>query len=117
MSDLEEKEYRVKYFPPNDLACGLHLEKVEHLFQNKDQLEIVDINDAIEFYNIYLYFQDKSLKWKKWNDEQIDLFRQFSITLKQKTFSFFNTISEFNIHNEHKKLNFEYHDDFVSLFE
>ncbi len=117
MSDLEEKEYRVKYFPPNDLACGLHIEKVEHLFQNKDQLEIVDINDAIEFYNIYLYFQDKSLKWKKWNDEQIDLFRQFSITLKQKTFSFFNTISEFNIHNELKKLNFEYHDDFVSLFE
>lgn len=110
-------EQRIKYYPTNDLACGLHIEKVEKLYQNKNDLEIADINDAIEFYNIYLYFHDNSLKWKIWNKKEIDLFKEFSIKLKQKTFSFFNNLTDSTIFDELNKINFQYHNDFIILFE
>ena len=52
---MSENEHRVKYFPLPDLACGWGIEKIEELYQKKENLEVRDINDAIEFYNFYLY--------------------------------------------------------------
>ena len=68
---MSENEHRVKYFPLPDLACGWGIEKIEELYQKKDTLEVQDINDAIEFYNFYLYFHDNNLNWKKWTKEQV----------------------------------------------
>ena len=56
MPESDEREFRIKYFPPNDFACGLKIEKIEQIYKNKDLQIIHDINDAIEFYNLYLYF-------------------------------------------------------------
>ena len=80
------KEYRVKYFPPNDFACGLKIEKIEQIYKNKDLQIIHDINDAIEFYNLYLYFHNDDLIWKKWSKQQVDVFKSFTEELKTESF-------------------------------
>lgn len=117
MPDLEEKEYRIKYFSPNDLSFGKNIRKVEKLYSNADTIIPNELNDAIEFYNIFLYFRDKSLKWQIWSESQVAVYRSFSEKLKNKSFGYFNTISDSKLLKELENLCSEYHQDFVTLFE
>ena len=94
MSDLQEKEYRVKYFPPNDFACGLKIEKIEQIYKNKDLQIIHDINDAIEFYNLYLYFHNDDLIWKKWSKQQVDVFKSFTEELKTESLKYIVSLND-----------------------
>lgn len=114
---MSENEHRVKYFPLPDLACGGGIEKIEELYQKKDTLEVQDINDAIEFYNFYLYFHDEKLIWKKWTKEQVSEFKKFSKELKSKAFQFIGQLDDSSICSELSNLYFEYNDDFIYLFE
>lgn len=45
---------RVKYYPPTDLFFGHNLSKIEAM--EVPAFEEIDINDAIEFYQIKRYF-------------------------------------------------------------
>ncbi len=117
MSELNDNEHRIKYFPPNDFACGRNIKKVEALYSNAATIIPNDLNDAIEFYNIFLYFRDKTLKWQLWSESQVAVYRSFSEELRNKAFAYFNAISDSNLLNELDNLWFEYHQDFVTLFE
>ena len=114
---MSENEHRVKYFPLPDLACGWGIEKIEELYQKKDTLEVQDINDAIEFYNFYLYFHDEKLIWKKWTKEQVSEFKKFSNEIKLKAFQFIGQLDDTSIYSELSNLYFEYNSDFICLFE
>lgn len=114
---MDKTEHRVKYFPPSDLAFGWGIEKIEDLYQKKDVLKVQDINDAIEFYNFYLYFHDEKIKWTKWTEEQVCEFRKFANKLKSLAFSFFGQLDDSSICSELSNLYFEYNDDFIYLFE
>lgn len=114
---MSENEHRVKYFPLPDLACGGGIEKIEELYQKKDTLEVQDINDAIEFYNFYLYFHDEKLIWKKWTKEQVSEFKKFSKELKSKAFQFIGQLDDASICSALSNLYFEYNNDFICLFE
>ena len=117
MSDLQEKEYRVKYFPPNDFACGLKIEKIEQIYKNKDLQIIHDINDAIEFYNLYLYFHNDDLIWKKWSKQQVDVFKSFTEELKIKTFKYIVSLNDTSFLSSMDIIEFNYIDDFINLIQ
>lgn len=114
---MSENEHRVKYFPLPDLACGWGIEKIEELYQKKENLEVRDINDAIEFYNFYLYFHDEKLIWKKWTKDQVVEFKNFSNELKSKALKYFGQLDDASICSALSNLNFEYNSDFICLFE
>lgn len=114
---MSENEHRVKYFPLPDLACGWGIEKIEELYQKKENLEVRDINDAIEFYNFYLYFHDEKLIWKKWTKDQVSEFRNFSKELKSKVFQFVGQLDDSSFCSALSNLYFEYNSDFICLFE
>ena len=75
---VEKNEHRVKYFPPSDMAFGWGIEKIEELHSNKYKLVVQDVNDAIEFYNFYLYFHNEDLKWSIWPEDRVSEFKYFS---------------------------------------
>ena len=114
---MSENEHRVKYFPLPDLACGWGIEKIEELYQKKENLEVRDINDAIEFYNFYLYFHDEKLIWKKWTKDQVVEFKNFSNELKSKALKYFGQLDDASICSALSNLYFEYNSDFICLFE
>lgn len=114
---MDKTEHRVKYFPPSDLAFGWGIEKIEDLYQKKDVLKVQDINDAIEFYNFYLYFHDEKIKWTKWTEEQVCEFRKFANKLKSLAFSFIGQLDDSSICSVISNLYFEYNNDFINLFE
>lgn len=117
MSDLEEKEYRVKYFPPTDLAYGLRIEKIEQIYQNKELQTIKDINDAIEFYNFYRYFHDDGIIWKKWSTEQTEVFKKLTEDLKTKTFKYIASLNDSTFISSMDIIEFEYIDDLINLLQ
>lgn len=110
----DEDVHRVKYFPRNDLACGMNIEKIEELY-NSQKTTPQDINDAIEFYNLFLYFHDKQLVWKKWSSEQVDIYKKFTETLKNSAFSFIATLDDSSFKASVKIINFIYLDDLIPV--
>ena len=114
---VEKNEHRVKYFPPSDMAFGWGIEKIEELHSNKYKLVVQDVNDAIEFYNFYLYFHNEDLKWSIWPEDRVSEFKNFSEELKLLAFKFFGQLDDSSICSELSNLYFEYNDDFIYLFE
>ena len=53
---------RIKYYSPRDWAGGYNLEKAEQIILNFDNDKEYDINDILEFFNIYKYFDNKEAK-------------------------------------------------------
>ena len=58
---------RVKFYSPNDWAGAHNLEKSEQIILNFDAKKEYEINDILEFFNIYKYFDNK-VRLKKWNE-------------------------------------------------
>nr|MCR5188744.1 hypothetical protein [Treponema sp.] len=117
MSNLEEKEYRVKYFPPNDFACGLKIEKIEQIYKNKDLQIIKDINDALEFYNLFLYFHNDDLIWKKWTKQQVEVFKAFTEDLKNETFRYIVSLNDSTFLSSMNIIEFDYIDDLINILQ
>lgn len=112
-----DKDNRIKYFPPTDMACGLYLEKVEEFYKNKDCLKIENLDDALEFYNIYIYFHDSKIHWKRWNNQEVEKYKQFSEELKNLAFKYVAKLNSDNFTEQICNLFFEYFDDLATLLE
>lgn len=112
-----DQETRIKYFPPTDMACGLYLEKVEEFYKNKDNLKIENLDDALEFYNIYIYFHDSKIHWKRWNNQEVEKYKQFSEELKNLAFQYIAKLNSDNFTEQICNLFFEYFDDLATLLE
>lgn len=105
---------RVKYFPPNDLFFGHNLSKIE--IMQIPVFEEIDINDAIEFFQIERYFIAET-RCKTWNDEAYEEYRKKSENLLSLAKRFFNQINDYNIIGLYSKIEFGYHSDFWVLFD
>lgn len=112
-----DQEIRIKYFPPTDMACGLYLEKVEEFYKNKNCLKIENLDDALEFYNIYVYFHDSKIHWKRWNNQEVEKYKQFSEELKNLAFKYVAKLNSDNFTEQICNLFFEYFDDLATLLE
>lgn len=109
-------EHRVKYFPISDLMCGYNIEKIEKLYDSQS-FSIANINDAMEFYNFYLYFHDSNLSWKKWSKIQVEEFKKFSEELKSCACKYIASLNDSTFIDALKDIEFEYIDDLIYLLE
>lgn len=105
---------RVKYYPPTDLCFGHNLSKIEAMAV--PAFEEIDINDAIEFYQIKRYF-DAETRSKTWSDEAYEEYKVKCDTLSSLTKRFFNQINNDNIIGYYNCIEMGYHSDFWMLFD
>lgn len=105
---------RVKYYPPTDLLFGHNLSKIEEM--QIPAFEEIDINDAIEFFQIKRYF-DTKIRSKNWSDEAYEEYRAKSESLSSLTKRFFNQINDDNIIDHYSAIEMEYHSDFWMIFD
>ena len=105
---------RVKYYPTNDFIHGYNLDRVEKI--NVSDFTKVDINDAIEFYEIKRYF-DVGTRLKKWSNEECNIYKERSNNLFGLTMRFFSTINDDNIIEIYNQLELGYTSEFWALFD
>ena len=107
---------RIKYYSPSDWAGGYNLEKAEQIILNFDNDKEYDINDILEFFNIYKYFDNK-VYLTKWEDDYIQKLKDIVIQMKEKVYKYFNTeINEDNIISVYEKVDIHYKNEFFELF-
>ena len=105
---------RVKYYEHDDTYSGYNLSKIEKLPIPK--FEEIDINDAIEYSQISLYF-NAGTRLKTWSDEDYEKYKSKSETLLSLTKRFFNQINDQNIIKYYNSIELGYHSDFWVLFD
>ena len=108
---------RIKYYSSNNLSIGYNLIECEKILKDFDEeKEYNEINDVIELYNICLFF-DHELKLLKWSDSEYESYKEISDKMKGKVYIFFNKITNDNFKEIYENVNFEYKDNFWTLFE
>lgn len=107
---------RIKYYSPSDWAGGYNLEKAEQIILNFDNDKEYDINDILEFFNIYKYFDNK-VYLTKWDDDYIQKLKDIVKQMKVKVYKYFNTkINEDNIISVYETVDIYYKNEFFELF-
>lgn len=107
---------RIKYYSPSDWAGVYNLEKAEQIILNFDNDKEYDINDILEFFNIYKYFDNK-VYLTKWDDDYIQKLKDIVKQMKVKVYKYFNTkINEDNIISVYETVNIHYKNKFFELF-
>lgn len=96
---------RVVFFERNDMAYGLNFNKIETIEVPK--IEYIDINDAIEFYEIKRYFDDGARN-KGWSDEKYEEYKAKSKKLFGLSMCFFNATDDDNVVDRFQEID-EYH--------
>lgn len=105
---------RVKYYQPTDLLFGYNLSKIETI--KIPTFDEIDINDAIEFFQIKKYF-DAGTRSKTWSDESYREYKVKCDTLSGLTKRFFSQINDDNIIYYYNSIEIEYHSAFWELFD
>lgn len=107
---------RIKYYSPSDWSGGYNLEKAEQVILNFDNDKEYDINDILEFFNIYKYFDNK-VYLTKWDDDYIQKLKDIVKQMKVKAYKYFNTkINEDNIISVYETVDIHYKNEFFELF-
>lgn len=107
---------RIKYYSPRDWAGGYNLEKAEQIILNFDNDKEYDINDILEFFNIYKYFDNK-VYLTKCDDDYIQKLKDIVKQMKVKVYKYFNTkINEDNIISVYETVDIHYKNEFFELF-
>ena len=107
---------RIKYYSSSDWAGGYNLEKAEQIILNFDNGKEYDINDILEFFNIYKYFDNK-VYLTKWDDDYIQKLKDIVNQMKAKVYKYFNTeINEDNIISIYESVDIHYKNEFFELF-
>lgn len=107
---------RVKFYSPNDLACGRNLKKCELIIKDYDNGNKVenDINDIIEIYNIKKYLDNK-LYLRNWTPEDMDRFEKFNRKIFGIVARYIKTINDEIIASIIDDIVFYYKEEFWEL--
>ena len=107
---------RVKFYSKGDWASGYHLKKVEQILMTFNENSDFDINDILEMHNIILYIEN-GLKLKTWTQEQIESYITQCKSIKNIIGRYFGNLTNENIIENYLRLEYDYRNDFWSLFE
>ena len=109
---------RVKFYGKADMANGYMLEKALPILQQlKSSKEYVNINDVIELYNVYKFINAQIFR-KDFNSEEKALFNEEnSKIINQIIGRFFSKVDNGTIANYFGKIEREYIEDVLELFD
>lgn len=105
---------RVRFFDKNDWVYGLHLKKIETLTVPTENN--IDINDAIEYYEIKKYF-DADSKFSTWTDDNFESYKEKSKQLFSIGMKHFNQVSDDNISEIYCTIEHHYKKVFWEIFD
>lgn len=105
---------RARFFDPGDLAFGWGLNRVETL--PVIELGQLEINDAIEYYEIKQYF-DNGTRLRGWTEEQYETYKAKSEALYKMTLQYFDGITNKRIIEDYSSVEQGYQHSFWALFE
>ena len=106
---------RVYFLGSNDMAYGINLNKIETM--EIPEYSSIDINDAIEYYEIKKYFDD-GVHSSVWTDQQHQDYCNKSKKLFGLTMRFFNSLEDANIVQQFNAIeDYQYRKVFWQLFD
>lgn len=106
---------RVVYYSPGDWSGGYNLEKAEEIIKAYDENKEYDINELLEFYNIYKFFQNK-VYLKNWSKEQISDYSKIVNKMKGKVFKYFKlNVNSSNLSQMYEEVDLHYKNNFFEL--
>lgn len=106
-------EERVKYYGRDDWAYGHNMQKIEKITIPK--IEDIDINDAIEYYEIKKYFDD-NITSPRWSVDCKKEYKEKSIKLFSLSMKYFNSLTDDNILDAYNTVDILYGESFWELF-
>ena len=106
-------ERRVQFYPTNDLSCGYNLDRIESM--TVPPFASVTINDAIEYYEIYRYFEI-GVRLKGWTDEDYERYHQLSNQLMGLCHRYFHSLNDSNIVEQYQMVEWYYEKVFWDCF-
>lgn len=113
-------DLRVKYYSTNDLSAGFYLKRIEDIICNfvveKKRVDINDINEIIELYNIQQFFHNRiySIHWTK---QQLNDYSEIVSDFSKVIGKFFSRINIDTIESMFDTIYYDYRNDFWKLIE
>lgn len=105
----------IRFFSPDDLAGGYALKAAESIILDfKPNIEITDVNYAIELYNIKQFFVN-GLRLKDWTDEHYSQLENIVKQFDEQIGRFFGQVANQNILEYISSLDIMYIEDFWTL--
>lgn len=109
------EDRNIKFYSMNDMGSVWHLQNVEIFFQHwEENISDPSINAILELYNIKQYF-DADIWLKQWTDTQIAEYKNKGKLIPEILGKFCATISDANLGELYKAVNWIYRDDFWKL--
>lgn len=105
---------RVKYYGRDDWAYGHNMQKIEKIAI--PIIEDIDINDAIEYYEIKRYFDD-NITSPQWSVDGKIEYKEKSIKLFSLSMKFFNSLTDDNILDIYNTVDILYRKSFWEMFD
>lgn len=106
-------EERVKYYGRDDWAYGHNMQKIEKM--TIPDIEDIDINDAIEYYEIKKYFDD-NITSPQWSVDDKKEYEEKSRQLFSLAMKFFNSLTDDNILDTYNAVDILYRESFWEIF-
>lgn len=109
------EDRNMKFYGMHDMSSVWHLQNVEIFFQHwEENISDPSINAILELYNIKQYF-DADIWLKQWTDTQIAEYKYKGKLIPEILGKFCATISDANLGELYKAVNWIYRDDFWKL--
>ncbi len=106
---------RIKFYSPNDGSVSKNLERLEQIVDNFDPIKTdFDINEIVEYYNIYLFVKNRVLN-SLWASEHVDLLQNNAKEFKNIVIRYFTDNINLIITRDINNLEYYYHSDFWSI--
>jgi transcriptional regulator with XRE-family HTH domain len=111
----EASERRIKYYGLRDLATSFYLKPAMKLLDDYEESKTdYDINDILELYNVLMYVENLALP-RNIEKTKLDEYVALKPKLHKSIVLFFNAITEVNALTVIKEVDFNYHDDLLTL--
>lgn len=114
---MAREKSRVKFYSKYDMSVGLYIRRVANIIENFNaEIEITDINEIIELYNIQLFISNEIYP-THWDEQQRKNYTETANFFSKTIGIFFSEININLLDQFFEILEYDYRDDFWKLIE
>lgn len=114
---MAREKSRVKFYSKYDMSVGFYIRRVANIIENFNaEIEITDINEIIELYNIQLFISNEIYP-THWDEQQRKNYTETTNFFSKTIGIFFSEININLLDQFFEILEYDYRDDFWKLIE